>query len=91
MGSHFGLGTDQLAAAASQTGFSNNVLTGSLGMLAVIMLLAIFGGRLLGIRLRWWRALVAGFPGLIIGTIFVWALSGRRRPPQALRHHRDCP
>lgn len=57
---------------------------GGLGMLVVIIVLTTVGGRLLGIRLRWWRALVAGFPGLVIGIIIVWAAEGHPRAPRTL-------
>src|SRR5215813_389802 len=51
---------------------------GGLVTLAVVVILARVGGRLLGVRLRWGRALAAGWLGLIVGIITVWAVSGRR-------------
>ena len=57
---------------------------GPLGLLVVIVLLTTVGGRLLGIRLRWWRALLAGFPGLVAGIIFVWAQEGHPPSPRPL-------
>jgi hypothetical protein len=46
---------------------------GPLGLLVVLVLLTAVSARLLGIRLRWWRTLVAGFPGLVAGILFIWA------------------
>jgi ubiquinone biosynthesis protein len=57
---------------------------GPLGLVVVLVLLAAVSGRLLGVRLRWWSALVAGFPGLIAGIIFIWALTGGGRRPRTL-------
>jgi ubiquinone biosynthesis protein len=51
---------------------------GGLLTLLVVAVLARVGGRLLGVRLRWGRALLAGFPGLVIGITTVWAVTGRR-------------
>jgi ubiquinone biosynthesis protein len=51
---------------------------GALLTLAVVVMLARVGGRLLGVRLGWGRALVAGWLGLILGIITVWAVNGRR-------------
>src|SRR5215472_7754747 len=51
---------------------------GGLLTLAVVVILARVGGRLLGVRLRWGRALAAGWLGLIVGIITVWAVTGRR-------------
>ncbi|HEY2639631.1 MAG TPA: AarF/UbiB family protein [Streptosporangiaceae bacterium] len=51
---------------------------GGLLTLAVVIILARVGGRLLGVRLGWGRALVAGWLGLILGIITVWAVTGRR-------------
>jgi ubiquinone biosynthesis protein len=53
------------------------VLGGVLTLL-VVVILARVGGRLLGVRLGWGRALVAGWFGLILGIITVWAVTGRR-------------
>ena len=51
---------------------------GGLLTLLVVVILARVGGRLLGVRLGWGRALVAGWFGLILGIITVWAVDGRR-------------
>jgi ubiquinone biosynthesis protein len=51
---------------------------GALLTLVVVVMLARVGGRLLGVRLGWGRALVAGWLGLILGIITVWAVNGRR-------------
>ena len=51
---------------------------GGLLTLLVVVILARVGGRLLGVRLGWGRALVAGWFGLILGIITVWAVTGRR-------------
>jgi len=53
------------------------VLGGLLTFL-VVAVLARVGGRLLGVRLGWGRALLAGFPGLVLGIITVWAATGHR-------------
>jgi ubiquinone biosynthesis protein len=53
-------------------------VVGVLLTLAVVVILARVGGRLLGVRLGWGRALVAGWLGLILGIITVWAVDGRR-------------
>ena len=42
---------------------------GGLFTLVTAVILARVGGRLLGIRLRWRRAILAGFPGLMLGWI----------------------
>ena len=54
------------------------VLSG-LFTLVTVVILARVGGRLLGIRMRWRRAILAGFPGLVLG----WIAAGQRpaRPP----------
>jgi ubiquinone biosynthesis protein len=59
------------------------VLSG-LFTLVTAVILARVGGRLLGIRLRWWRAILAGFPGLTVGWIAAWSINGQRRGPQTL-------
>jgi hypothetical protein len=46
--------------------------------------LARVGGRLLGIRMRWRRAILAGFAGLVLGWIAAWSINGQRRGPQTL-------
>ena len=51
---------------------------GGLLTLLVVVILARVGGRLLGVSLGWGRALVAGWFGLILGIITVWAVNGRR-------------
>jgi ubiquinone biosynthesis protein len=57
---------------------------GPLGLLVVLVVLTAVSARLLGIRLRWWHAVLAGFPGLVIGIIFIWALTGGGRRPRSL-------
>jgi ubiquinone biosynthesis protein len=57
---------------------------GPLAILPVIVLLATVGGRLLGIRLRWWRSLAATFPGLVIGIVFIYALEKHSSRPETL-------
>ena len=57
---------------------------GGLFTLVTAVILARVGGRLLGIRLRWRRAILAGFPGLVIGWIAAWSINGQRRGPQTL-------
>ena len=52
--------------------------------LVTVVILARVGGRLLGIRLGWRRAIVAGFPGLVLGWIAAWSISGQRHGPQTL-------
>ena len=59
------------------------VLSG-LVTLVTVVILARVGGRLLGIRMRWLRAILAGFPGLVIGWIAAWSINGQRRGPQTL-------
>jgi ubiquinone biosynthesis protein len=59
------------------------VLSG-LFTLVTAVILARVGGRLLGIRLRWRRAILAGFPGLTVGWIAAWSINGQRRGPQTL-------
>jgi ubiquinone biosynthesis protein len=50
--------------------------------LVTAVILARVGGRLLGIRLRWRRAILAGFPGLVLGSIAAWSINGQRHGPQ---------
>jgi ubiquinone biosynthesis protein len=57
---------------------------GPLGLLVVLVLLTALSARLLGVRLRWWRVLIAGFPGLIAGIFFVWGLTGGGPAPRTL-------
>ena len=45
---------------------------GGLVTLVTAVILARVGGRLLGIRLRWRRAVLAGFAGLVLGWIAAW-------------------
>src|SRR6516162_5185808 len=59
------------------------VLSG-LVTLVTVVILARVGGRLLGIRMRWLRAILAGFPGLVIGWVAAWSINGQRRGPQTL-------
>lgn len=55
---------------------------GPLGQLVVLVLLTAVSARLLGIRLRCRRTLLAGFPDLIAGTLFIRALTGGGRRPR---------
>ena len=57
---------------------------GGLFTLVTAVILARVGGRLLGIRLRWRRAILAGFAGLALGSIAAWSINGQRHGPQAL-------
>lgn len=57
---------------------------GALFTLVTVVILARVGGRLLGIRLRWRRTVLAGFPGLVLGWIATWSIKGQRRGPQTL-------
>jgi ubiquinone biosynthesis protein len=57
---------------------------GPLGLVVVLVVLTAVSARLLGVRLRWWGALVAGFPGLVAGILFIWALTGGGRRPRTL-------
>src|SRR5262252_2229749 len=59
------------------------VLTG-LFTLVTVVILARVGGRLLGIRMRWRRAVLAGFAGLVLGWVAAWSINGQRRGPQTL-------
>jgi hypothetical protein len=52
-------------------------VVGVLLTLAVVVVLAWVGGRLLGVKLGWGRALVAGWLGLTLGITTVWAVTGR--------------
>jgi len=75
-----------LAAASVQGAFgaAGRGIWSLVSGLAVITILTSVVGRLLGIRLRWWRALVAGFPGIIAGFLFDFAISGHNThaPPK---------
>ena len=51
--------------------------------LVTVVILARVGGRLLGIRVRR-RAILAGFPGLVLGWIADWSINGQRRGLQTL-------
>jgi ubiquinone biosynthesis protein len=57
---------------------------GGLFTLVTAVILARVGGRLLGIRLRWRRAVLAGFAGLVLGWIAAWSINGQRHGPQRL-------
>src|SRR6516164_3369504 len=59
------------------------VLSGLVTLVAVVILARV-GGRLLGIRMRWRRAILAGFAGLVLGWVAVWSINGQRRGPQTL-------
>src|SRR5215472_11395892 len=57
---------------------------GGLFTLVIAVILARVGGRLLGIGLGWRRAILAGFPGLVLGWVAVWSINGQRHGPQTL-------
>ena len=57
---------------------------GGLFTLVTVVIVARVGGRLLGIRMRWRRAVLAGFAGLVLGWVAAWSINGQRRGPQAL-------
>jgi ubiquinone biosynthesis protein len=50
----------------------------------VLLLVALVGGRLLGIRLGWWRGLLVAWLGLASAGILLRTLTGRNTPPLAL-------
>ena len=56
-------------------------VTGFIGFIVAILLLAAVGSRLLGVRLSLRRALLTGFPGLVAGFV-VGYLVNRRQPGQ---------
>src|SRR5215469_12262938 len=71
--------------SGSGFGFSWGVpVLSGLCTLVTVVILARVGGRLLGIRMRWRRAILAGFPGLVLGWVAAWSINGQRRGPQAL-------
>src|SRR6266540_5105503 len=49
-----------------------------------LMLVALVGVRVLGVRLGWWRAVVAAWLGLASAGLFLRALTGQARPPLLL-------
>jgi len=53
-------------------------------LLPVLVLVALIGGRLLGIRLGFWRALLVAWLGLATAGIFLTALTEQARPPLVL-------
>jgi len=57
---------------------------GGLFTLVTAVILARVGGRLLGIGLGWRRAILAGFPGLVLGWTAAWSINGQRHGPQTL-------
>jgi ubiquinone biosynthesis protein len=59
-------------------------LLSALFTLVTVVILARVGGRLLGIQMRWRRAVLAGFAGLVLGWIAAWSIHGQRRGPQTL-------
>src|SRR6516165_6040993 len=59
------------------------VVSGLFTLVAVVILARV-GGRLLGIRMRWRRVVLAGFAGLVLGWVAAWSISGQRRGPQTL-------
>lgn len=58
-------------------------LAGFAGFIVLILVLAAVGGRLLGVRLSFRRALLTGFGGLVAGYVFAFLVS--RRPPGEIR------
>jgi ubiquinone biosynthesis protein len=54
--------------------------TGFAGFILLIVVLVVAGGRLLGVRLSWSRALLVGFGGLVAGYVFAFLVT--RRPGQ---------
>jgi ubiquinone biosynthesis protein len=50
----------------------------------VLLLVALIGGRLLGIRLGWWRGLLVAWLGLVTAGILLQTLTQRESPPLAL-------
>ena len=71
--------------ATSGPGFLLGVpVLGGLFTLVTAVILARVGGRLLGIGLRWRRAILAGFAGLALGWIAAWSINGQRHGPQRL-------
>jgi ubiquinone biosynthesis protein len=50
----------------------------------VLLLVALVGGRLLGIRLGWWRALLVAWLGLGTAGLLITTLTGQRTPPLVL-------
>ena len=63
---------------------------GGLFSLVTAIILARVGGRLLGIRLRWRHAILAGFPGLVLGWIAARSINGQRHGPRRCRGRRCC-
>jgi ubiquinone biosynthesis protein len=59
-------------------------LLSGLFTLGTVVVLARVGGRLLGIRMRWRRTVLAGLAGLVLGWAAAWSINGQRRGPQAL-------
>ncbi len=49
-----------------------------------LMLVAVVGVRVLGVRLGWWRAVLAAWLGLASAGLFLRALTGQARPPLLL-------
>src|SRR5215472_390165 len=73
------------AVRLSGPGFLLGVpVLGGLFTLVTAVILARVGGRLLGIRLRWRRAILAGFPGLVLGSVAAWSINGQRHGPHKL-------
>src|SRR5215472_15601253 len=73
------------AVRLSGPGFLLGVpVLGGLFTLVTAVILARVGGRLLGIGLGWRRAILAGFPGLVLGWVSAWSINGQRRGPQTL-------
>ena len=61
---------------------------GGLFTLVTVVILAWVGGRLLGIRVRR-RAILPGFPGLVLGWIAAWSINGQRAQDQAGEPRQD--
>jgi ubiquinone biosynthesis protein len=49
--------------------------------LPTLLLVALVGVRVLGVRLGWWRAVLAAWLGLATAGLFLTALTGQARPP----------
>ncbi len=67
------LGASGLAGPGGPEGLFGGPVANFFGTLVVLVVLTVVAGRLLGVRLRWSRVLLAGFPGLVAGFV----LSGR--------------
>jgi ubiquinone biosynthesis protein len=50
----------------------------------VLVIIAVVGDRVLGVRLGWWRAVLVAWLGLATAGLFLRALTGQARPPLVL-------